>query len=55
MMNGSYVILKKGNDRKRFFLFTDGYARDMTKGFGELITNFKKVYYDLIKDGYKEI
>lgn len=56
MMNGSFIILVKGNDRKKFFMFLDGDVRDMTKGLGKLIDyyEFKKIYNDLINKGYKE-
>lgn len=54
--NGSFIILKKGNDRRRFFMFDDGSIRETTKGLGDLISydEFKKIYNKLINDGYKE-
>ena len=55
--NGTYVKLKKGNDVKTFFLFIDGNAKELTKnGWSEnVITNFNKIFYNLIANGYDEI
>ena len=54
--NGTFVKLKKGDNIRTFFLFIDGDARELTKhGWSNVITDFNKVYNDLIADGYEEI
>ena len=55
-MNGSFIILVKENVVRKFFMFLDGDVRETTHGLGELIDyyEFKKIYNDLISNGYKE-
>ena len=52
-MNSIRIALTKGNDRKIFYLFRDGMARDMTSGFGELIKD-REVSRKLKAEGYTE-
>lgn len=55
-MNGSFIILVKENVVRKFFMFLDGDVREITHCLGEIIDyyEFKKIYDDLINDGYKE-
>ena len=55
-MNGSFIILVKENVVRKFFMFLDGDVRETTHCLGEIIDyyEFKKIYDDLINDGYKE-
>lgn len=52
-MNGIRIVLTKDNDRKIFWLFPNGMARDMTNGFGELI-KYSEVSHKLKAEGYTE-
>ena len=52
-LNSTRITLTNGNDTKVFYLFSDGMARDMTNGFGELV-NFSEVSKKLKAEGYAE-
>ena len=52
-MNSIRIALTKDNDRKIFYLFPDGMARDMTSGFGEL-AKYSEVSRKLKAEGYTE-
>lgn len=52
-LNSTRITLTKGDDKKIFYLFSNGMARDMTNGFGELI-KFSEVSRNLKADGYTE-
>lgn len=52
-LNSIRITLTKENDKKVFYLFPNGMARDMTSGFGELI-KYNEVFRKLTADGYKE-
>lgn len=53
MLNCIPITLSKGTDKKKFYLFPNGLARDVTNGFGELVS-YKEIYSKLIADGYTE-
>lgn len=53
-MNSIRIVMEKENDRKILYLFSDGKARDMSNGFGELY-NFSEIYYKLKTEGYKDV
>ena len=51
----SMVKMGKNGEVKRFWMFDDGSARDVTHGYGEIIEDFHSYYHELEKDGWKEI
>jgi hypothetical protein len=53
-MNSIRVVMEKENDRKILYLFSNGKARDMSNGFGELY-NFSEIYHKLKAEGYKDV
>lgn len=50
------VVMVKGTEEKIFWCFEDGSFRDITHGLGSIYNaeEFKKLYNDLISDGWKE-
>lgn len=52
-LNSIRIVLQKEDDKKVFYLFPNGMARDMTKGFGELV-KFNEVSRKLKAEGYTE-
>jgi hypothetical protein len=52
-MNGIRIVMEKDNDKKVFYLFPNGMARDMTSGFGELV-KYSEVSHKLKAEGYRE-
>lgn len=53
-MNSIRIVMEKDNDRKVLYLFSNGKARDMSNGFGELY-NFGEIYKELKEAGYKNV
>lgn len=55
-MNGEFITLTKGNEKRVFFLFLNGQAREVTKGIGKLmsINSFYNTYYNFINTGWTE-
>lgn len=55
-MNGEFITLIKGNERRIFFMFLDGYVKDITKGVGCVLSgkSFAILYNRLIERGYTE-
>lgn len=56
VINGTFLTLTKGNEKRTFFLFPDGYVREMTKGMGCVLSgkSFSILYNRLIERGYTE-
>lgn len=50
------IVMFKGTEEKTFWCFEDGSFRDITNGMGSTYTasEFRKLYNDLIQDGWKE-
>ena len=57
MLNGAYITMVKGTEKRIFFMFEDGSVRNMTHGIGEVIDYyvFIDLYNSLLKAGYIEI
>lgn len=55
-MNGEFITLTKGNEKRIFFMFLDGYVRVITKGRGCVLSgkSFSILYNRLIERGYTE-
>ncbi len=53
-MNSIRIVMEKEDDRKILYLFSNGKARDMSHGFGELY-NFSGIYHKLKAEGYKDV
>ena len=57
MMNGSYIVMRKSEIKRVFFMFdNDGSVREITHGLGKLMTfdQFIKLFKCLEKNGYYE-
>ncbi len=50
------IVMVKGTEEKTFWCFEDGSFRDITNGMGSIYSasEFRKLYDDLIQDGWKE-
>ena len=57
MLNGAYITMVKGNEKRLFFMFDDGEVREMTHGVGEIIkaNDFVNLYNSLVRDGFAEV
>ena len=58
MLNGLYIKLIKGTEKRVFFMFDDGDVRELVStGWSNIIDchDFMKIYHKLIESGYKEI
>ena len=52
-MNSIRIVMEKEDDKKVFYLFPNGMARDMTNGFGELV-KYNEISRKLKAEGYTE-
>lgn len=57
MLNGAYIKMVKGTEKRLFFMFDDGEVREMTHGVGKIIkaNDFVNLYNDLVNKGFEEV